>query len=167
MKHFCNKIVIGSCVLTLIFFRHNFAFSYFWPSIGIAFGCTVFSSYEDEFLIFFKSTEDLNFYFTCWCVVTNICCNMWNFVVFWSDRASVAIYFADVRLRCISISASTWSAVEGGFGAGWDLWTRHHAGTCTHFMRSFLWASESYCAIYRICFKFSINFLEYPIPAPP
>ena len=60
-----------------------------------------------------------------------------------------AIYFADMRLRCISISASTWSAVWGG-EAGWDLWTLDRVGTCTHFMRSFLSPSESFYRVYPV-----------------
>ena len=69
-------------------------------------------------------------------------CTSILYYVFWFCRCETAVYFD----QCIQALC--------GFWAGWDPWTHHHPRTCTHFMRSFLWASESYCAIFCISFRF-------------
>ena len=51
------------------------------------------------------------------------------YYVFWFCRYETAVYFD----QCIQALC--------GFWAGWDPWTHHHPRTCTHFMRSFLWAA--------------------------
>ena len=68
-------------------------------------------------------------------------CTLILYFVFWFCRYETAVYFD----QCIQALC--------GFWAGWHPWTHHHPRTCTHFMRSFLWAATVlFIVLLAFCF---------------
>ena len=91
----------------LIFSQVSSGFDSFGKSEGCAKQkCCLYSTQQNIFCMSERDASSLDVFVVFRCET----------LVYFDHLCSFAIYFADVRLRCISISGSTWSAVEGVLG---------------------------------------------------